>query len=157
METNMKHTLLKALCLSAMLLAPAAMADEAKPGEPPLPAYALILPANLPHLMSVIVKHRQDLGLSDAQQAEVDAIMAEVPARIRPVFKRAREAEIAISNDVMAGRNLEGIPARIDALQALKREAADIHVACVVRVREMLTPAQYARVLELSGHTGKGE
>ncbi len=153
----MKHTLLKSLCFSTMLLAPVAMADEAKTSEPPLPAYALIMPANLPHLMSVIVKHRQDIGLSDAQQAEVDAILADVPARIRPVFKRAKEAEIAISSDVMAGRNLESIPARVDALQALKREAADIHIACVIRVRDMLTPAQYAKVLEMSGHAGKAE
>ncbi len=157
METKMKRNLLKVLCLSTMLLAPAAMADEAKPGEPPLPAYALILPANLPHVMRVILDHRQNLGLSDAQQAEVDAIMAEVPGKIRPVFEKAKAAEIAIADDVMAGRNLEGIPARLDELQALKREAADIHVACIARVRAMLTPEQYAKVLELSGHAGKGE
>ncbi|PIE07142.1 MAG: hypothetical protein CSA74_08995 [Rhodobacterales bacterium] len=153
----MSHNLLKTLCLSAALLAGPALAEDAKPGEPPLPAYALILPANLPHVMRVILDHRQDLGLSAEQEAEVDAIMAEVPGKIRPVFEKARAAEIAIADDVMAGRNLEGIPARLDELQTLKREAADIHVACVTRVRAMLTPEQYARVLELSGHAGKGD
>ena len=154
----MKLNLMKAICLAALLAAPVpALADDAVLDTAPvLNEYALIFPANMPHLMAVIGKHRGELDLTEAQNAEVDAIFAEVPARIKPLFSKAQELETAISDDVMAGTLLEDLAPRLDELAAAKREAAEVHIACINRVRGMLTPEQYAKVLDLSGHEGKG-
>ncbi|MCI2395955.1 hypothetical protein [Aliiroseovarius sediminis] len=154
----MKKTLMKGICLAALLAAPiTALAEDAAPGAAPLiNEYALIFPANMPHLMATIGAHRGELDLTEAQSAEVDAIFAEVPARIKPLFTKAKELETVISNDVMAGALLEGLGPQLDELAAVKREAAEVHIACINRVRSMLSPEQYAKVLELAGHAGKG-
>lgn len=144
------------LVMAIVVLAPAAQAEEAKAAAAPAPStYSLILPANLPHLMAFIKKRGAELELDAAQKAEVEQILAEVPARIRPVFMKAQEAERAIARDVLAGQMGDDLAARLDDLEASKREAAEIHIACIKRVRKMLRPDQYARVLKMSGHPGE--
>lgn len=153
----MKKTVLKGICLAALLATPAmTFAENAEPAAAPsIKEYALIFPANMPHLMETIGAHRGELNLTEAQNAEVDAIFAEVPGRIRPLFAKAKELEVSISDDVMRGGALADLGQRIDELAAVKREAAEVHIACINRVRGLLSPAQYAKVLDLAGHPGK--
>lgn len=151
-------TLMKSICLAALLAAPIPVLAEGGPAAaaPSLKEYALIFPANMPHLMETIGAHRNELGLTEAQNAEVDAIFAEVPARIRPLFSKAKTLETTIANDVLSGALLEDLGPRLDELAAVKREVAEIHIACINRVRSMLSPEQYAKVLDLAGHADKG-
>lgn len=134
-----------ALVLAGLMGATSAAAEAVR-----LNQYALVLPGNLPHLMHAIRDHRAALGLDARQSAEVDAILSEVPAKIRPLFQKGEEMEKAISADVLAGRIGPDLKTRLDALQAVKREAAEIHIACITRVRTTLSAEQYQRVLDLS-------
>lgn len=117
--------------------------------------YQLFRVSNLPHLMESVQPNAEKLGLDDAQKAEVAAIRAEVPGKIMPLFERAEALELALSADILAGKTGDDLAARMDELQAVKRAAADVHVACIARVRALLRPGQYAQLLELAGHPGK--
>jgi hypothetical protein len=117
----------------------------------PIADYSLLLPANLPHLMQTITAHQGDLTLDQAQKEEVDRILAEVPARIRPLFQQAEALEKAIAADVLAGKAGDDLGSRLDQLQTVKRQAAQLHIACIGRVRSLLTPDQYRQVLTFAG------
>lgn len=134
-----------ALVLAGLMGATSAAAEAVR-----LNQYALVLPGNLPHLMHAIRDHRAALGLDARQSAEVDAILSEVPAKIRPLFQKGEEMEKAISADVLTGHVGPDLKARLDALQTVKREAAEVHIACIARVRAMLSADQYQRVLTLA-------
>lgn len=133
------------LVLAALMGATSASAETVK-----LDQYALVLPGNLPHLMRTIGDHRAELGLDARQSAEVDAILAEVPGKIRPLFQKGEALEKAIAGDVLAGKVGPDLKSRLDTLQAVKREAAEVHTACIVRVRTLLTAEQYEGVLKLA-------
>lgn len=118
----------------------------------PMNHYALILPQNLPHLMGVISKRGDELGLNEKQQAAFKAVMAEVPAAIGGRFKAAQAEEAAIARAVLhEGATPEALATSLDRLAASKREAAEIHIRCVNRVRQILEPAQYEKLLALAG------
>lgn len=133
-----------ALVLAGLMSATSASAEAVK-----LDQYSLLLPGNLPHVMQTIRDHRSTLGLDARQSAEVDAILAEVPGKIRPLFQKGEEMEKAITADVLAGHIDRDLRRRLDALQSVKREAAEIHIACITRVKKLLSGEQYERVLAL--------
>lgn len=115
--------------------------------------YVLILPENLPHVMHAFRDHADQFTLTEQQQAEVDAIFAEIPPKMHGYFDANQEAEAALAADILDGTVGDDLAARLDELAAGKRAATETLIGVINRLRATLTPEQYAKVLELTaGH-----
>lgn len=156
----MRNLIVASTVLSALLVwtAPVFAHDDAQKDHkhtasaPALPDYALILPANLPHLMQTINREGEALKLSASQKEAFAAILAQVPAAIWPKLTEAQTLEQEIARMVLRqGAPLQTVAARLDQLGKLKREAANIHIGCIERVRGILSAEQYASLLTLAG------
>ena len=112
--------------------------------------YSLMLPAHLPHLMQVLGDAKVDLSPApSAEQRKALALHADeqVRPRLLPRLKDARQLEQDIAAAALAGSDAAALGSRMDRLQQLKHEAAEIHIACIAHVRKVLSPKQYAAVL----------
>lgn len=140
--------LLTALALSLALAAPALAHDEGHGITPQ--HYVLILPENLPHVMHAFRDHADQFTLTAAQQAEIDAIFAEIPPKMHGYFAANQQAEAALAADILNGTAGDDLAARLDALAAGKRAATETQIGVINRLRATLDPAQFAKVLALT-------
>lgn len=122
---------------------------KGQPGAvPALPQYSLVSPYHLPHVMRELRHHANDYGLSEAQRQALDRLHdVEVRPTLLPRLREAQRLEREIGRAVLEGQDKATLAPRLDRLQEVKREAAEMHIDCVQRVRAVLTPEQYARLM----------
>ncbi len=125
-------------------------ATGATPDEPTLSHYMLILPENLPSLTQAMKGRGKELGLTAEQNSSLAAVVLEVRDRLQPLLAEARTLEKAIAADALAGATPALQAGRLDRLQQLKRQAAEVHIDSIARIKSTLTPAQYAQLLALA-------
>lgn len=124
-----------------------APAPVAKPAAPAKTDYALILPHNMPHLMRWVGK----LGLPPEQAAALGKYAKEVVSpKLSPLLDEAQKLEKDIAQAALAGQTKQQLAPKLDRLQSMKREAAEIHITCINHLRNTLTPEDYARLLTLA-------
>lgn len=133
----------------------AAIADEGGPSAaavPPPPQYSLILPYNLPHLMGIVNDKEKggQLHLGEAQRQALDRLVQDVRAVLPLKLKEAQQLENAIGRAVLDGQTPGQLTVDLDRLQQLKRDAAEIHIGCVNRVRQVLSVEQYTQLIKLA-------
>lgn len=125
----------------------AAPPAQAKPAAPAKTDYALILPHNMPHLMRWVGK----LGLSPEQSAALSTYAKEVVSpKLGPLLDEAQKLEKDIAQAALAGQTKQQLAPKLDRLQSMKREAAEIHITCINNLRNTLKPEDYARLLKLA-------
>jgi len=116
--------------------------------EPALPEYSLLSPYHLPHVMRELRHHADDFGLNEEQRRTLARLHdEEARPALQPRLREAQRLEREIARAVMEGQEKASYAAKLDRLQQVKREAADLHIDCVQRVRGVLTPEQYARLM----------
>ena len=125
------------------------------PHEAPMKAetvdYALILPANLPHILRTANGQAGKLGLDEAQKQLVREQMAEAPLQVMSRLQKAEKLEQAIANDVLYRRQgVADIKSRLDELVRLKREATEAQIATVNRIQAAISEAQFRKLLKLA-------
>ncbi|MBK1700313.1 hypothetical protein [Thiococcus pfennigii] len=103
----------------------------------------------LPHPMRVIARDPSRFALSERQQARLGAeILAVYPRQIHPRVQRAAELERRIHRALFIdGANGATVHAELTALTRLKREITDLRIAALGRFRDILTEAQFARIM----------
>lgn len=116
--------------------------------QPALAQYSLIHAANLPHLAWALKGQTAALGLSETRRTTLAALAFEVRDRLQPPLEQARAAEQDIAEAALAGATVEQLADRLDRLQALKREAAQVQIDAAGRIRAQLSAAQYAQLRE---------
>lgn len=127
--------------------APGAPASVAKPAAPAKTDYALILPHNMPHLMRWVGK----LGLPSEQAAALSKYAKEVVSpKLGPLLDEAQKLEKDIAQAALSGQTTQQLAPKLDRLQSMKREAAEIHITCINNLRNTLKPEDYARLLKLA-------
>lgn len=127
--------------------APAASAAPARPAAPAKPDYSLVLPYNMPHLMRWVGQ----LGLPDEQKAALGKYAKEVVSpKLSPLLEEAQQLEKDIARAALDGTTPAQLASRLDRLQAVKRQAVEIHITCINHVRHTLAPEVYARLLKLA-------
>lgn len=160
----LRRTLLAtALAATLVTLNPIAAANPASAAapaadEPSLQHYALILPENLPQLMQALKGRSKELGLTPEQTGSLAGIALEVRDRLQPLLNEARSLEKGIAAAALDGEAPSALAGRLDRLQLLKRQAADIQIDSTHRLRAGLTPTQYAQLLRIveSGRVQSG-
>ena len=138
---------LAALLLLAFLPA-AALAEAEGGGDDPFARY--LFPPDK------IMGHSLEIGLEDAQKA---AIRTEVQ-KAQPKFTDA-QFELQAEAEKMV-RLLQATPvdearvlAQVDRILAIEKEIKKAQITLLVRIKNVLTPAQQARLAEISKASGK--
>ena len=148
-------TTLTATLVTLNPIAAANPASTAAPAadEPSLQHYALILPENLPQLMQALKGRSRELGLSPEQTGSLAGIALEMRDRLQPLLNEARSLEKGIAAAALNGEAPAALADRLDRLQSLKRQAAEIHIRCIAQVRQILPADQYSQLLALARET----
>jgi len=147
-SVQLRFALPFALCLAAASGTVAHATDrQAADAAPPLQHYSLLLPYNLPHLMQAMKGRSTELGIDDEQKHSLAGLVFEIRAMLQPRFEEAAALEQDIARAALDGQTKEQLAGQLDRLQELKRESAEIHIDCVNRVRNALSPEQYAHLL----------
>lgn len=133
-----------------LLTAQAASADEHALHQPPQTVdYALILPANLPHLLRTSLDKAEVLGLNDAQRDVLRELMAEAPLKVFSRLSQAEKLEQAIARDLLDNAvPLADLQPRLDELAALKRGATEAQIATINRMQALLSREQFRELLK---------
>ncbi|HRO81863.1 MAG TPA: hypothetical protein PLR92_10560 [Alicycliphilus denitrificans] len=114
--------------------------------QPALAQYSLIHAANLPHLAWTLKGQTAALGLNETQRTTLAALAFEVRDQLQPRLEQARAAEQDIAQAALAGATVQQLAERLDRLQTLKREAAQVQIDAARRIRAQLSAAQYAQL-----------
>ncbi|MFN4326801.1 MAG: hypothetical protein ACK4FP_13075 [Azonexus sp.] len=117
--------------------------------------YALILPANLPHVLKVAQAQAGRLKLDEAQKTLIRDLMADAPLKVFARLKQAESLEKAIAQDVLSGAVSETeLASRLDSLVSAKRQATEAQIATIGRIRASLSEAQFKQLLKLATTAG---
>ena len=148
--------LIPLLFLSALLAGPvhAENSHEHHP-SPETIDYALILPANLPHVLKVAQLQAGRLGLDEAQKTLIRELMAEAPIKVFARLKQAETLEKAIAQDVLTGSVPPAeLQPLLERLANTKREATEAQIATIGRIRVSLSEVQFKQLLKLANTAG---
>lgn len=145
-----------AVSLALLTAQPAVADDHATHLRPQTVDYALILPANLPHLLRTSLDRAETLGLNDAQRAALRELMAEAPLKVFSRLSQAEKMEQAIAREVLDNTvPLAELQSRLDALVALKRGATEAQIATIKRMQAVLGKGQFRALLKYSAITDR--
>jgi len=135
---------LLALSIAAVVLA------ETPPGEDPLARH--VFPPEL------VMKHQGEIGLTDRQRETIKGEIQKVQSRFLDLqFQMQKEMEKLVSL-------LDGKPAdesktlaQADALMRLETETKKMQLAMLVRIKNLLTEEQQAKLARLREAGGKSD
>lgn len=133
---------------------PATMPMQKVPND--MTEYELILSENLPKMMHVVFGHQEALGITAEQRKALDELMADHPAKVMPIFAQSIELEKKLGQQIVqSGVAAEPLMDQLKQLSQWKLEATVIHIGCVQRLRQILSPEQYQQLLALLPAEGK--
>ena len=143
------HKLILAVGL-VLITAPPVVADDHAAHQPPQTVdYALILPANLPHLLRTSLDRAEVLGLNEAQRDVLRDLMADAPLKVFSRLSQAEKLEQAIARDLLDNAvPLADLQPRLDELAALKRGATEAQIATINRMQALLSKGQFRELLK---------
>lgn len=125
--------------------------------QPETVDYALILPANLPHLLRLAADQADALGLDSTRREEVRRLMAQAPAQVFERLSRAERLEKEIAREVLLGSLSEAdLQARLDALVHFKRSATEAQIRTIGRLRALMPPERFGQLLNAAA-SGEGK
>jgi hypothetical protein len=129
------------IAITAALLLTAPLRAE---GE--LHRYGLV---QLPHPVGKLAAEPERFQLTPEQQEGVEAIVAEVPAKMHAMLSEAKAAEEKIRRAVLdGGNNPDSLDRSLEELAELKRRISALHIDALERLRGVLTPDQFREVTQ---------
>jgi Spy/CpxP family protein refolding chaperone len=141
--------LLAAIALALLCVFRAAPAPaEPAPGDDPLARF--VFPPEK------VLGHAQEIGLDDGQRRSIKAELQKAQARFLDLqFEMQPEAEKMAQLLQEKPADEAKVLAQADKVMALEREVKRTHLALLIRIRNLLTPAQQAKMGELQRAEGK--
>lgn len=126
--------------------------SHARPGRSPQTVdYALILPANLPHILRFAAEKSSALELSAEQLAEIRELVKAAPERVLKRLAQAEALEDEIARAVLEkGEKLADLQEKIAQLVALKRGATEAQINTLNRLQTLLTPRQFKMTVQFA-------
>lgn len=103
----------------------------------------------MPNLMKVVKRHRDQLGLSDAQRSALTQWHSQNADSMHGRFDRIREMETELNAAALAGRPKAEIMVMASRIMNERTGIISIKTDCRDNMRRVLTADQYARVLEI--------
>ena len=103
----------------------------------------------LPHPMKVIIPNYESYGFTKEQDAKMQAIIGEMPAKMHAMFDEAEALESEIREAVMKhAKSKEALAQKLDKLQTLKRNITALHIDTVLQIREIMSKEQYKMMMQ---------
>ena len=103
----------------------------------------------LPHPMKVIIPNYESYAFTKEQDAKMQAIIGDMPAKMHAMFDEAEALEEEIRDAVMKhAKSKEDLAQKLDKLQTLKRTITDLHIDTVLQIREIMSKEQYKMVMQ---------
>ncbi|MDY0116561.1 MAG: hypothetical protein RBR59_03165 [Sulfurimonadaceae bacterium] len=103
----------------------------------------------LPHPMKAIIPNYESFNFTPEQDAKVQAIIGDMPAKMHAMFDEAEALELEINEEVMKhGKTKEQLAKKLDTLQALKREITSLHIDTVIEFRSIMNKEQYKMMMQ---------
>ena len=133
--------------LLALSIVPAAL-SETPPGEDPLARH--VFPPEL------VMKHQQEIGLTDRQRETIKGEIQKVQSKFLDLqWQMQKEMEKLVS--LIDGKPADESKtlAQADALMRLETETKKMHLAMLVRIKNLLTEEQQAKLARLREAAGK--
>jgi Spy/CpxP family protein refolding chaperone len=128
------------LCAFLLFSSPSVLAQQ-KPDDP---IGENLIPPDL------LMRHQQEIGLSADQKEFIKSEVLKAQARFTELqFQLAGEAEALISLVKQDRVDEQQTLSQLDKILALEREIKRAQFALVIRIKNRLTPEQYARLQEL--------
>lgn len=125
---------------------PAYSVRAAQAAQPALAQYSLVQAANLPHLAWSLKGQSTALGLTEEQRTALTALVLAVRDQLQPRLAQAQATEQDIAQAVLAGATAEQLVVRLNRLQLLKLEAAQVQLDATQRIRTTLSEPQFAQL-----------
>ena len=98
----------------------------------------------------LLLRHQQEIGLSADQKEFIKSEVIKAQARFTDLqFQLAGEAEVLIALVKQDRVDEQQTLAQLDKILALEREIKRAQFVLVIRIKNRLTPEQYARLQEL--------
>ena len=136
------RTIIYSLCAFLLLSGPSVLAQQKSDD----PIGDNLIPPDL------LLRHQQEIGLSADQREFIKAEVVKAQARFTDLqFQLAGEAEALISLVKQDRVDEQQTLAQLDKILALEREIKRAQFLLVIRIKNRLTPEQYARLQELRG------
>jgi hypothetical protein len=103
----------------------------------------------MPNLMKIVKKHGDELGLNDAQKAELTRWHQMNADNMHASFAKVGEMEEALNAAAMAGRPKAELMVMSSRIMQLRTGIISTKIDCRDNMRRVLSPEQYAQVLDL--------
>jgi hypothetical protein len=147
-------TFLSGAALCAVACSPAVWAqthdDEPYP-EPRTIDYALVLPANMPHVLRLAFVNADGLRMTPSERQEVQQMMKRAPAEVLERLNQAQDLELDVAEAVLDARqSLETVTPKLHALVQLKLAATQAQIHTINRLQAMLGEERFAQLLRLA-------
>ena len=136
------------LCLVALLPAAASGQGAANTGDDPFAAY--LFPPDR------VMSHGLEIGLDDAQKVAIRNEVQKVQHKFLDVqFELQGESEKMVKLLQEKPVDETRVLAQVDRILALEKDIKKMQVALLVRIKNLLTPAQQAKLTEIQKAAGK--
>jgi hypothetical protein len=103
----------------------------------------------MPNLMKVVKKHGDQLNLSDEQRAALTQWHSQNADSMHGRFDRIKEMEAELNAASLAGKPKAELMVMASRIMNERTEIISIKTDCRDNMRRVLTPDQYAKVLEI--------
>jgi Spy/CpxP family protein refolding chaperone len=138
---------LRGVCLAA-LLSGVALAQGNPGGEDPFAAY--LYPPDR------VMGHSLEIGLEDSQKAAIKNEVMKVQGRFTDLqFELQGESEKMVRLLQEKPVDETRVLAQVDRILAIEKEVKKMQVALLVRIKNVLTPAQQAKLTEIQKGASK--
>ena len=103
----------------------------------------------LPHPMKAIISKYDAYEFSKEQDEKMQAIIAQMPAKMHEMFDEAEALEREIQKAVMKeAQTKEQLKVKLDNLQTLKRKITELHIDTLSEIRAFMSKKQYKMMME---------
>ncbi|MDY0121288.1 MAG: hypothetical protein RBR54_05030 [Sulfurimonas sp.] len=103
----------------------------------------------LPHPMKAIIPNYDVYKFSKEQDEKMQAIIAQMPAKMHEMFDEAEALEREIQKAVMKeAQTKEQLKVKLDNLQTLKRKITELHIDTLNEIRALMSKKQYKMMME---------
>jgi len=108
----------------------------------------MVMHANpaFPNLTGVVVKHADELGLSDNQLKQVKAWPQKHSQTMKGWFHQIQNLEKELIQEALAGKPQSELMKTFEHTLDLRRKVAETKIACRDNLKDILTPAQFKQL-----------
>ena len=112
-----------------------------------------LISKSLPFLVNLTLHHPRssELGLSKEQISQIVAIKKETTPKVLKLAKEIKKLELSLSDRMIQGAKAKEEFSAIDTIAKKKSDLTKIHVRCIEKVLNVLTPKQKDILLSYAG------